>query len=473
MCNANIVKDDRGQTVILFALVVPVLILFAGLAIDAGLLYVTKAKLSTAVDAACLTGMKNLSDNSPQAQAKAAQLAAGLFNANFGANPPTPAITFPTDAYGDQQVKVTATAYVNTLFMRYLPQWASVPVGATAVATRGKLVMSIVLDRSGSMVTDGGQAALQAAVPQFVANFSDLLDEVALISFSSNARIDFPIAFNFKTPITNAVSSMQFYGGTFGTGAGTKPILSNTIGAPLSLAQLQNDGVPIQPGQNVVRVVVYFTDGLMNTVQDSIHCGGTTNITPTLINYGGYDSGNPVSFFDPTCSPANAAGSSCTNETGHVSIWGTCNSSSGCPSGFPYDAAGDICKNAAGAVVTKFTPQQPGTCYDGSTPPCQFTRGNVTSETQYRAIQTAIALRTDAPVPTYVFSIGLGPSVSLTTQAFLAGLANDPAYPATYIKGQPAGEFFYIPNCPSANCTTELNTAFQTIASKVLLRLTQ
>jgi Flp pilus assembly protein TadG len=469
MCNANLVKNDRGQTLIIFAIVVPILILFTGLAVDAGLLYITKAKLSTAVDAACLTGMKNLSDNSPQAQAKAAQLATGLFNANFGANPPTPTITFPTDAYGDQQVKVTATAYVNTLFMRYLPQWATVPVGAIAVATRGKLIMTIVLDRSGSMVSDGGQTALQAAVPQFVANFSDILDEVTLISFSSNARIDFPMAYNFKTAITNAVSSMHFDGGTFGTGAGTQPILSNTIGPPLSLAQLQNDGVPIQPGQNVVRVVVYFTDGLMNAVQDEFHCGGTTSNTLTLINYGGYDSGSTVSFLDPTCSPANSGGSSCTNEAGHVSILDT--NSSGYPSGFKYDTAGDICKNAAGAVVTKFTPQQPGNCQDGFAPPCQFTRGNVTSETQYRAIQTAIALRTDAPVPTYIYSIGLG--VNLTTQALLGQLANDPAYPATYIQGQPAGEFFYIPDCPSTVCTTELNTAFQTIAAKVLLRLTQ
>ena len=62
---------------------------------------------------------------------------------------------------------------------------------------------------------------------------------------------------------------MHFTGGTFGTGAGTQPIQSNTIRAPLSLAQLQNDGIPVQPGQNIVKVMVYFTDGLMNTIQDT------------------------------------------------------------------------------------------------------------------------------------------------------------------------------------------------------------
>src|ERR1035437_8008755 len=150
--------------------------------------------------------------------------------------------------------KVTATASVNTLFMRYLSQWRTVPVSATAVSTRGKLIMSIVLDRSGSMITDEGQAALQAAVPEFVSNFDDATDEVAAISFSSNARIDFLIAYNFKTAITTAVSSMHFDGGTFGTGAGSNPVVFTDPNAPpLSMAKLQNDHVPIMPNQNVIR----------------------------------------------------------------------------------------------------------------------------------------------------------------------------------------------------------------------------
>src|ERR1039457_471193 len=191
MRNANIVKSDRGQTIVIFALILPILILFAGLAIDVGLLYVTKAKLTTSVDAACLTGMKNLT----LGQTTAGQLATNMFQANFGANPPTPGVTFPTDTSGNQQVKVTATANVHTLFMQYLSQWASVPVSATAVATRGKLVMSVVLDRSGSMcggtetcgtgvIGDNGGEALKYAVRQFISNFSNTLDEFAIVPFS-------------------------------------------------------------------------------------------------------------------------------------------------------------------------------------------------------------------------------------------------------------------------------------------------
>lgn len=450
---ASILKSSEGQTLIIFALFLPAIVLFVGLCLDVGLLYVTKAKLSTSVDAACLTAMKNLS----QGQTTAAVLGADIFNANFGTSPPTPSVTFPTDVSGNQQVMVTATANVHTAFMQYLPTLAIVPVRATAVATRGKLIMTIVLDRSGSMCGgtescdsgvngDKGGQALKSAVPTFIGDFDDTTDEVGLVSYSSNATVDYAINYNFTTPLNSAVSNLKFTGGTFGTGAGTNPILSNSTGAPLSLAQLQNDSVTILRGQNAVKVIVYVTDGLMNTIQDSIYCKGKNGTGSTLMNYGGHDSASQVDFFDPT---------SATVDWGHYTS-GT---------GFPYTAAGAICKDIAGNIVTKFPSQQSGT-------QVALSQSAVTAEAQYRAIQTALALRTETPVPTFIFSIGVGTGVTTTTQAFLAQLANDPSYP-TYIIGQPAGLFFYIPDCPSSTCTAEVGMAFQTIAAKVLLRLTQ
>ena len=458
MCNANIVKSDRGQTMVIFALVLPILILFAGLGLDVGNLYVMKAKLSTSVDAACLTGMKNLTLGQTTAQA----LAIDMFQANFGTGAPTPVVTFPLDTHNNQQVKVTATAYVHTLFMQYIPKWASVPVGATAVATRGKLIMSIVLDRSGSMAGNNGGAALQYAVPLFISDFSNTLDEVAMVSFADNATVDFPIGYNFwgtgTNTITHKVGAMSFVGGTFGTGSGSNPVLFTDANAPpLAMAQQQNNSVPVLTGQNVVKVVVYFTDGLMNTIQDKIHCTGTTPpLTSTvLLNWGGFDSGTQVDVFDPTSA---------------TTVFDTYTGGTG---GFKYNTAGTICKDASGNIVTKFASQKWGIQKS-------FDQTNtVTPEAQYRAIQTAISLRTESPNPTYVYTIGMGTGVTTTTQNFLAQLANDPdpKYPAgTYTAGQPSGEFFYIPRCDGTyltSCKTQINTAFQTIASKVLLRLTQ
>lgn len=330
---------------------------------------------------------------------------------------------------------VRSMAVLSILFVLFT---VATDAAVAQTVSRRKVIMSLVLDRSGSMTSDGGEAALQSAVPTFIGLFNNLLDEAALVSFADNGEIDVPIGFNFITPITNAVAAMPFGGGTFGTGAGNQLMLSPTAGPPMSLADLQNNSVVVNPGQKVVKVMVYFTDGLMNTVQDNFNCPNQV-----LLNYGGFDNpggGQYGDIFDPNSK---------------TTIFGTASST-----GFPYDSSGHICKDSRGINVTTFTSQR-----DGSQK--SFLQANITPEAEFRAVYTANAMRTESPVPTYIYMIGLGTAVSPTTQAFLAQLANDPAYP-TYIPSQPAGQFFYIPNCPSPACTNELKAAFQAIAFKLL-----
>ncbi len=72
----------------------------------------------------------------------------------------------------------------------------------------------------------------------------------------------------------------------------------------------------------------------------------------------------------------------------------------------------------------------------------------------------------------YVYSIGLGTDPS---QSFLQEIANDPVS-HTYNSSQPIGEAIMAPDCStpsSQTCNTELQQVFQTIASRILLRLTQ
>jgi len=413
-------RDEQGQILILLAVVLPILVLFAALAIDVGFAYVTKAKLSKAVDAACLTGMKNLS----QGQATAQTLAQNSFNANYGssgldANPPQVNITFSTNAAGQTQINISATATIKTFFMGYFPQWSTIQVQDTAQAQRGKLIMSLVLDRSNSMNGNGGAAALPTAVTSFVNFFDNATDEVAMVSFGSNATVDVAINTNFVTPITNAVKAMKFAGATFGPGG-------------LTLAKAQNDSVPIQPGQNPSRVVVYFTDGYVNTIQDTLAC--TSSWGNTLYNYGGYDSGSSCHFFVPT--------------TG--TDWGSL------VSGNPPHQPTPNCTG-----VSNFYSQQDGMLES-------FTANHIAPEARYRALQTANAMRAENP-PTYVYAIGLGDSVDA---AFLQQIANDPSG-ATYDPTQPAGLAVTVPNCPSSTCTANLQQVFQTIAARILLRLTE
>jgi len=71
----------------------------------------------------------------------------------------------------------------------------------------------------------------------------------------------------------------------------------------------------------------------------------------------------------------------------------------------------------------------------------------------------------------------LGSGVDTTTKGLLETLANvkSPLYGGTYTAGQPDGLFFYIPDCSAhvTDCNNSINQVFQTIAAKVLLRLTQ
>jgi Flp pilus assembly protein TadG len=413
-------ENERGQVVLLVAVCFTVMLLFMALAIDVGFAYVTKAKLSKAVDAACLTAMRNLA----QGQTIARNLATNSFNGNYQVSsldqvPPTVAVSFSTDSYGQTLVNVNGAATIRTFFMRMLPNYQTFSVNDSAQATRGKLVMSVVLDRSGSMASNGGSTALPPAVTTFINYFDNSNDEVAMISFASNATIDVPIGYSFITPITNAVNAMKskFSGGTFGPGG-------------LTDAKAQNDSVSVLPGQNTVKVVVYFTDGYVNTIQDKLSCSGTL----TLYNYGGYDSGSSVDVFDPT------SGTSLATYDG-VSSWTPSNT---------------CLKN-----VTKFTSAINGQLKS-------LNRTNVTADAKYRALQTATAMRTENP-GMFVYSIGLGTSVD---QAFLQQIANDPAS-STYDPTQPVGEAVFASNCPSSQCSAQLQQVFQTIAAKILLRLTQ
>ena len=424
-------KYERGQILILLAFVMIGLMLCSALAIDVGFAYVTKARLGKAVDAACLLGMANLA----QGQGAATTIATNTFSANYpvtglDANAPTVNVSFSTSS-NQQVVGVSATATIRTIFMGLLPGYRTLNVSASAQALRGFLAMTVVLDRSGSMAGNGGQAALQSAAPTFVNYFNNTTDQIGMVSYASNAKVDFSIANHFLdagTGIPTKIAGLTFTGATFGPGG-------------LTLAKAQEDSVVPQQGQNLVKVVVYFTDGLVNTIQQSLSCNGVQ----TLYNFGGYDSGTNVGFFVP------ATGVQTYMYDGS-STWYTCDSSGNCNT----RTTGSCLRNDAG-----FT-----SAIDGSTK--SFTRAHVTADAQYQALQTATAMRAENP-GVYIYSIGLGSSPSTT---FLQQIANDPASP-TYDSTKPVGIAVFAPDCPSSTCTTELQQVFQTIAAKILLRLIQ
>lgn len=403
-------RSERAQILLLFAMSVPVLILFVGLGIDFGFAFVAKTTLSKAVDAAALSGMRNLS---AQGATIAGQMAQSAFNANYGTGlgrdvgAPKVSINFTTDANNNNVVNVTATATINTYFLRLLSGFQTLSVSSTAQATQPRLIMSLVLDKSGSMTLNGGAQALPDAVTiGFLPLFTENVDQLAMISFSSIASVDVPMTTKFVAPITQAVKNLSFAGATFSQAA-------------LQDGLNQITGVSVPAGENVIKVAVFFTDGWANTVQNTLNCPSSQ-----LLNFGG-------------CAPLESQVGWCSNPPTNI-FW--MNPTTG----------NTLSNNDCNAT------QFPSAQYGNEA----LTQLNVANDAEYRALQVANAMRAQNII---VYSIGLGDKIS---EPFLDQIAND-SNSTTFDPSQPVGEAGF------ATDYTQLEPVFNAIAQQILLRLSQ
>jgi hypothetical protein len=140
-------RDERGQTIILVALSLPILLGFIGIATDVGALFKDKRTLQTAADAAAIAGALNLPPGSTsittaaQTAATAAATTNGFTNGSNGVvvtvnDPPL----WPGSNYGNPSgaangyVEVTITKPEPTIFLA-LFGYPSVTVLARAVAS--------------------------------------------------------------------------------------------------------------------------------------------------------------------------------------------------------------------------------------------------------------------------------------------------------------------------------------------------
>ncbi|MEI6082960.1 MAG: pilus assembly protein TadG-related protein [Verrucomicrobiota bacterium] len=256
-----------GQSMVMFVFFLVVLILFTGLGIDLGFAYITKANLSKAVDAACLEGMLNANQGTVTATA----IAQSVFAANYGrpgrdTGTVTPNIVMSFSPLGHRLVTVDATAQINTFFIRILPTWKRLSVKANAQAQQRRLIMSLVLDRSGSMINDRGANVLPQAVTNFVGYFDDANDYVSMNSFSTWGRTDVTIRQNFKSSITATANVwMANLNANFSGNTCSEQGFTNGLA--------QNQSIVVAPGDDVIKAIIFFTDGLANGFKYTLNCG--------------------------------------------------------------------------------------------------------------------------------------------------------------------------------------------------------
>ncbi|MBI5817650.1 MAG: TadE/TadG family protein [Verrucomicrobia bacterium] len=399
-------RKETGQTLVFFAIMVLMLMLVVGMTVDAATIYLSKAAMDKAIDAASLTAVRNLF----QGQARATEVAQASFTANYrcggqSSTAPVLNITYSVDAAGNTVVNILGTSVVNTYFLRIVPRFQTFQVSSVATATRAKLVMSLVLDRSGSMSGNNGSVKLPGAVATFISFFDDNMDKVSLVSFASTTNLNVSVRQPFKSVVATAANSLTYSGGTYSEGG-------------LKLAKRQNDSVIVPAGENVIKVVVFFTDGLANTFQGTWPTNKTYNV-------GGTDSGNSYAIFSP--SSGNQLPNNQTMFSG---------------------PSPSYCTTMSTFVST-----------NGTTKTCNAT--NFRTEGQLRSLGTANEIR-DANM--LIFAIGLGGGS--VDQSFLHKIANDTTS-STFNPNQPIGEAVF------AATANDLQMTFQQIASKILLRLTR
>lgn len=266
-------RNNRGFTLILYSIMLTFIVASGGLALDVGTIYMIRARLAAATDAAALAAGRsvNLADTVATATTAATTTADQFFAANFptgyfntiGTPTVTPSFNQETDGNGNPtgvlDITVSASVQAPTYFMNIF-HVSKLGVTAASTASRRGVVMMLVLDQSSSMNTSAdpvtGLTACQAmkqATQNFITLFSPF-DTIGLVTFDITAHLTYAPSSSWGT-------------GTLNTDLGNIVCQSNTntISAlELAYQELKSVGLPLAEN-----TIVLFTDGSPNGITAS------------------------------------------------------------------------------------------------------------------------------------------------------------------------------------------------------------
>jgi Flp pilus assembly protein TadG len=248
--------DEGGTLLALFAILALVILGLTGMVVDIGIGYVSKARMSRAVDAGVLAGARSLRNGQPVARAQALALAES--NGVSSAGGVSLDVVFGVNADGESTVSMTAFRQMPTFFLKALGM-TELDIGSAATAAVPPVDLVLVLDQSGSLGNAGAFDDLQDAAKAFLSHFDEDLDQLGLVSFQLNAKDRFLIDGQFKAPIEGQINAMASVGDT-------------NIGEGLRLALAQMKLPTVR--ERSVKAVVFFTDGRPTAFRGLLGPGG-------------------------------------------------------------------------------------------------------------------------------------------------------------------------------------------------------
>ena len=470
---------EKGMALLVTALMLVFTIPIIGLAVDAGILWLVRAKMASACDAAALATARNLNLGLTLSEQTANAVARGqaFFLANFpagtyGTTNVAPSITVAQSNLSTLTVSTSASGNAPLYFMRYMGTNISL-AGASGKASRRDVNVMLVLDQSGSM-SGTPCSDMIAASKSFVGMFMNGRDTLGLITFSTGAQMPYPPNNNFKTnnALANKIDLVSCGGWTNSSYAYEKAYQQLvTINEPLAL-----------------NLIVFFTDGNPTAFTASYPI---KTVSDTRYGY----SGGPCGATS-TCTVSK---SSCTDDVGKTpgqSGWGTFAPKSfvmaGSGSDWPMDpdTGNYLSSGFTSCNLNNYSSDYPyrrdlaylpntdtnGNAFTGYKSTSTFSSGTYSGKLRVddtttmdsaaynAAVSAATTARNNATLNVVTYSIGLGSNGGVDAD-FLKRMSNDLASP-TFDNTKAAGLYVYAPN------STDLNQAFARVASEIL-RLAQ
>jgi Flp pilus assembly protein TadG len=198
-------SDTRGNIAIIFGLVVMLLVVVMGGAIDIVQMMRIHSSLQSGVDAAAISAARFSGTDSSDRK----NWADSVFLANVGE---LPGATTGTLTSSGSVWTYTATRPSPTMFLKIVGiDSLTLEAAASATASNDTLDVALVLDNSGSMADSNRIVELKKAVKLFLGSFPSGSDvQVALIPFDSQVKVD-------GTSLSNSTSnapSNPFVAGT-------------------------------------------------------------------------------------------------------------------------------------------------------------------------------------------------------------------------------------------------------------------